>query len=326
MTQSEIEAALQALANTLAQGSPHVVGLTRLTGGASMETWRFGLAGLTSLFILRRRAAPAENALPLATEAALLIAAGGEGVPVPSVARVCGAEDGLGEALIVAHVAGETLGRRIVSGEAFAPVRPRLAGQAGAALARIHRVPIVALPTLPFLDAAATLAQYETIFRRTGACRPVLEWAFRVLARDIPLPVAPVLVHGDFRIGNLIVDAGIGLVAVLDWELSHLGDPAEDLGWLCVNSWRFGAVEREAGGVGSLADLLAGYEAAGGRAPPLQRVRYWQMLGSLKWAVMCLMMFHTHASGADPSMERAAIGRRVSECEADLLALMQAPP
>ena len=175
---------------------------------------------------------------------------------------------------------------------------------------------------MPVLDAAATLAWYEAVFRRTGACRPVLELAFRHLRACLPPPVAPCLVHGDFRTGNIMVDPRAGLVAVLDWELAHMGDPAEDLGWLCVNSWRFGAVERAVGGFGDLADLLAAYAQAGGAPVSPARVHYWQMVGSLKWAVMCLMMYEIFRSGADASLERAAIGRRVSECEADLLHLL----
>jgi aminoglycoside phosphotransferase (APT) family kinase protein len=173
------------------------------------------------------------------------------------------------------------------------------------------------------MDAAETLAWYENVFRGTGARRPVLELAFRVLARDMPPAAAPALVHGDFRTGNLMIDPHHGLVAVLDWELAHIGDPAEDIGWLSVNSWRFGAVENRAGGFGHLGALLNAYAAAGGTPPSVARVNYWQMLGSLKWAVMCLTMFEIFRSGADPSLERAAIGRRVSECEADLLALLE---
>jgi aminoglycoside phosphotransferase (APT) family kinase protein len=322
---AQIQLALERLAPRLGAGSAGIENLQRLTGGASLQTWRFTLLGdAPRLLILRRRAAPGDNALSLETEAALLRLAGPQGVPVPGVVHVCTPADGLGEAVIVCHVAGETLGRRIVAGEAFAGVRPSLARQAGAALACIHAIDLAGGPDLPVLDAAATLAGYAAIFRRIGACRPVLEVAFRLLARDVPPPVQATLVHGDFRTGNLMVDPQTGLVAVLDWELSHRGDPAEDFGWLCVNSWRFGAIECEAGGFGALEDLRAGYAAVAGEAPPVARIRYWQMLGSLKWAVMCLMMYETHASGADPSLERAAIGRRVSECEADLLALIGA--
>jgi aminoglycoside phosphotransferase (APT) family kinase protein len=132
----------------------------------------------------------------------------------------------------------------------------------------------------------------------------------------------PVLVHGDFRNGNLIVDVKTGLVAVLDWELAHLGDPAEDLGWICVNSWRFGGAG-PVGGFGAYADLLAGYAEGGGPRITLDTLLYWQAVGSLKWAVMCLMMYGIYASGADGSVERAVIGRRTSEAEIDLIGLME---
>jgi aminoglycoside phosphotransferase (APT) family kinase protein len=114
-----------------------------------------------------------------------------------------------------------------------------------------------------------------------------------------------------------------GLVAVLDWELAHLGSPASDLGWLCVNSWRFGESARPVGGFGAYEELLAGYEAAGGPPVPLEALTYWQGLGSLKWGVMCLLMYQSYQSGQDRSVERAMIGRRVSETEIDLVNLMR---
>lgn len=324
-----LSAALTALAGRLAPGGTGIADLARLTGGASAQTWRFTVTGgATPLpLILRRRTAsgeqPNEAALPLAREASLLRAAAAAGVPVPALIHEAAPEDGLGEALIVAHVEGEALGRRVVSHETLAAARPLLAEQAGAALARIHAIPIGGLG-LPTLDAAATLDHYEATYRRSGALRPVLDAAFALLRRDLPPPAPARLVHGDFRTGNLMIHPARGLAAVLDWELAHLGDPAEDLGWLCVNSWRFGAVEQKVGGFGTVEALRAGYVGAGGDPGHFDRRRYWQMLGSLKWAVMCLIMVEVFTSGADRSVERAAIGRRVSECEADLLALMEA--
>lgn len=256
----------------------------------------------------------------------MLRAAQGAGVAVPRLVRAVPPGTALGEALITEFVAGETLGRRIVASDQFAPARALLPAQCGAALARLHAIPPASLPALPVLDAAATIAHYRAVYHASGARRPVLDAAFAWLARDLPEPTAPSLVHGDFRTGNLLVDPATGLAAVLDWELAHLGDPAEDLGWLCVNSWRFGAPERRAGGFGSIEDVLAAYSAAGATPIPPARVQFWQMLGSLKWAVMCLIMVGVFESGADPSLERAAIGRRVSECEADLLALMAGRP
>ncbi|MGJ3626520.1 phosphotransferase [Sphingomonas sp. MMS24-JH45] len=120
--------------------------------------------------------------------------------------------------------------------------------------------------------------------------------------------MTPRLVHGDFRNGNLMVDPQAGLAGVLDWELAHLGDPAEDLGWICTNSWRFGCPERRVGGFGDLADLLAGYEAAGGTPIAPARVDFWQMLGSLKWGVMTTMMYARFAADPAPGRSGASSG------------------
>jgi aminoglycoside phosphotransferase (APT) family kinase protein len=323
-----------ALADALARLAPRLGGVLtgephRLSGGASQETWAFSIAagGAERPLILRKRpdgmSADPERTAGLGAEAALIRLAQAQGAPVPGVPHVCTPEDGLGEAYVMDRVEGETLGRRIVRDAAFAAVRPGLARRCGEVLAAIHAVPLSALPDLPRSDPRAELDKYETIYRNSGAERPVFELAFKRLRGSAPPPTAPTLVHGDFRNGNLMIHPERGLVAVLDWELAHVGDPAADLGWLCVNSWRFGG-DQPVGGFGRYADLLAGYEAAGGRAIPLDRVLYWQTLGSLKWGVMCLIMYGAYASGADPSVERAMIGRRVSETEIDLMNLIGA--
>jgi aminoglycoside phosphotransferase (APT) family kinase protein len=151
----------------------------------------------------------------------------------------------------------------------------------------------------------------------------ILELAFQYLRAHLPEPVEPVLLHGDFRNGNIMFDPETGVAAVLDWELAHLGDPAEDMGWICTNSWRFGRPDKPVGGFGDYADLLAGYQDAGGQPIPLSRVRFWQMLGSLRWGVMCLTMYLSWANGVEKSVERPMIGRRVSETEADLVVLLE---
>lgn len=318
----DVAAALDHLASRLSPTATGAVNARRLSGGASLETWAFDLDDGTPL-ILRRRpdgAAMRETALPLASEAALIRAADTAGAPAPSVVHVCAPEDGLGEAYVMRRLEGETLGRRIVRDEAFAGVRPSLARRCGEVLARIHSAPIQSLPDLATSDALGELARYEAIYRQLGAERPILEAAFRWLeAIAPPPPERPVLVHGDFRNGNLMIHPEDGLVGVLDWELAHLGDPAEDLGWICVNSWRFGEWRRPVGGFGDYADLLAGY----GGGISLERVRFWQALGSLKWGVMCLMMYSSFATGQDRSVERAMIGRRTSETEIDLVKLME---
>ncbi len=148
----------------------------------------------------------------------------------------------------------------------------------------------------------------------------MFELALTELAASQPPPREPVLVHGDFRLGNLIVGPE-GLRAVLDWELTHAGNPAEDLGWLCVKAWRFGAGAPVAG-LGSREELLAAYRAAGGADIGLDELRWWEMLGTLRWGVICLTQAWAHLSGAHRSVELAAIGRRVCEQEWDLLLLL----
>jgi len=325
----DVPLALEKLAVRLGGAGASLDGAQRLSGGASMETWAFAVAGSKGReeLILRRRSAPfdPENArsVSLATEAALIRATGARGALVPPVRHLCDEADGLGEAYVMGRVDGETLGRRIVGDPRFDAVRGKLARQCGEALVPIHATSPPDGLNLKVSDAEGELDRYEEVYRATGAERPILELSFQYLRKHLPQPVAPKLLHGDFRNGNLMFDPERGVVAVLDWELSHIGDPAEDMGWICTNSWRFGRPDRPVGGFGDYADLLAGYAEAGGRPVELSRVRFWQMLGSLRWGVMCLTMYLSWANGVEKSVERPMIGRRVSETEADLVVLLE---
>ena len=241
--------------------------------------------------------------------------------------RVCGPQDGLGEGLITERVDGETLGRRIAAAPEFETARRRLGAQAGAALAAIHAVEAPERLPIQRLSAAETLARYAEIYRETIPMRPVLEAAIRWLGERLPPePDTPRLAHGDFRNGNLIVDPARGLTAVLDWELAHLGDPAEDIGWICVNSWRFGVTEREVGGFATLDDFLEGYAGAGGAVPPRETICFWQALGSFRWGVMTQMLGARGGQDPGTALERAVIATRLSECEVDLFAPMLPSP
>lgn len=325
----DVRAGLETLARRLGGQDASVTEAQRLSGGASMETWAFSFTGEEGpeRLILRRRSVPfdEENArsVSLATEAKLIQATGANGARVPRVRHVCDAQDGLGEAYVMVRVDGETLGRKITSDPRFDAVRPVLARQCGEALVPIHRTAPPPGVKLKTVDGQIELDRYEEVYRATGAERPILELAIQYLRRHTPEPVAPVLLHGDFRNGNIMFDPERGVAAVLDWELAHIGDPAEDMGWICTNSWRFGRPDRPVGGFGDYADLLAGYAAAGGRPIELSRVRFWQMLGSLRWGIMCLTMYLSWRDGAEKSVERPMIGRRVSETEADLVVLLE---
>jgi aminoglycoside phosphotransferase (APT) family kinase protein len=324
----ELEAALAAAVRRRLAGATGVAALRRVSGGASQETWSFDATrdGAPLPLILRRRhggeadAPPPSVAMRLETEAELIGLAAQRAVPVPHVHFVLEPSDGLGSGYVMGRLEGETIARRILRDDAFAAVRPRLARQCGEILARIHAIPQESLPKLMHADAAGQLAHYRAIYDSFDRANPVLELAFRWLADRLPPPAPATLVHGDFRNGNLLIGPD-GVRGVLDWEIAHVGDPMEDLGWLCVNSWRFGA-EPPVGGFGTREELFAGYESAGGRKVDPARVHLWEILGTLKWGIMCMMQYGVFERGVDRSVERAAIGRRSSETEIDLLALL----
>lgn len=302
--------------------------LKRLSGGASQETWAFdGTTPKGSLPLILRRApggtaaSKRETAVPLATEAALIRLAEKAGVPVPPVRYVLEDEDGLGPGFVMDRVEGETIARKILRDEAYAAARPKLARQCGEILAKLHSVPMDTLPELRHSPAAAEIKQYWETYKTHGHPHPVFELAFKWLRDNVPDEDRTTLVHGDFRNGNLMIGED-GVRAVLDWELAHTGDPMEDLGWICVNSWRFGNIDQPVGGFGQREDMFAGYEAAGGPPVDPERVRFWEILGTLKWGIMCTLMYEAFKTGMDRSVERAAIGRRSSETEIDLLHLL----
>ncbi|MET3473441.1 aminoglycoside phosphotransferase (APT) family kinase protein [Novosphingobium sp. 1529] len=318
---------LDAVTARLGLGTTVPGSLVRLTGGASYETWSFDAHdGATAHpLILRRvpadRPAASEQVGP-ETEARLFIAARAHGVPEPRIHHILTEADAMGQGFIAERVAGETLARKILRDPRFAPARGRLAWQCGEILARIHAIPLAQLPPLDTAFAPQRMAALEADYRGLQVDRPVFELAFRWL-RDHAPPVLsrPVLVHGDFRNGNLIIDE-TGIRTVLDWELAHLGDPLEDLGWLTVNSWRFGQRDLPAGGFGTVAQLIDGYHSGGGPRVDPQAVLYWRVMGSLSWGIKCHQMALPVAQGAALSVERAMIGRRVSECELDLLDML----
>ena len=310
----------EALASLL---GAEVTGLERLSGGASRETWAFDVGGRPLILQRQRRGAGSAN-IAMATEVSMLRAAAAAGVPVPGV--VVDATDGgalEAPAFVVERVAGETIARKLLRDEEYAAARPRLAAQCGRTLAAIHRI---APDAVAGLAATEPLQSMRDVLDGIGEPHPAIELGLRWLElhRPPPTTAAPAVLHGDFRTGNLIVDRD-GLAAVLDWELAHLGDPLEDLGWFCVRAWRFGEVDKPAGGFGSREELWAAYEEAGGARVDPDAARWWEVYGTLRWGVICVVQAASHRLGIARSMELAAIGRRTCENEHDLLALLPGP-
>jgi aminoglycoside phosphotransferase (APT) family kinase protein len=321
-----------ALERALAKAIPgvtRVIDLARLSGGASQETWAFYAVAHDEAIPLILRRAPGgaprvagqgANSVPLETEAIVIEAARKAGAAAPRVRYVLTPEDDVGIGYVMDRLEGETIARKILRDEAFAGVRPRLAWQCGEILARIHAVDTALLAgVLNVIDGPTQLHRYRDLYDSYDYPHPVFELAFQWLEPRLAQTGRRTLVHGDFRHGNIMISPQ-GVVAALDWELTHIGDPLEDIGWVCTNSWRFGVAEKVVGGFGDLPDLLAGYKAAGGGDIDPEAVRSWIVYGSLKWGVMCMSMYQGFK--LDGSVERAAIGRRSSETEIDLINLI----
>jgi aminoglycoside phosphotransferase (APT) family kinase protein len=298
--------------------------LTRIPGGASRETWL--AEGQAGRWVLRRDPRGTVSLVPMSDEFGLISRAAEAGAPVPEPLAFEPDGGRFGSpGLLMAHVAGTSVAPRILHKPEFEVARSRLTAELGEALARIHAIDPARLDgVLPRPDgdpALRQISEWERQLDEIGEALPAVELGLRWLRANAPDPVAPRLVHGDFRLGNFIVDEN-GLAAVIDWELAHLGDPAEDIGWLCIRSWRFGNDDRPVAGVGQLDEFIAAYEGAGGAEIDRDRVRYWEVFGNVKWAVICARQAHDHLSGVRRSHELASLGRRICEPEWDLLQLI----
>jgi aminoglycoside phosphotransferase (APT) family kinase protein len=300
-------------------GSPaQLDNFRRLSGGANMESSAFDRDGQS--YVLRR--APSAEMMagrPFGhdVEAALIRAARAGGVMAPEIVGELVPQDDLGTGYVMRRVEAEVNPALILASPA-----PSLLPDLARELARIHALPVSDLPAIPLMDTARALDELHARFEAYGGDRPVIALAFKWCRDHLPPPADPVLVHGDFRMGNVMADAS-GLAVVLDWELAHLGDYHEDLAYGCMSVWRFGHIDKPAFGCGSIEALIAAYEAQGGRPVDPARFRFWLIYRTLWWALGCMQMADIWRTGADRSVERVVIGRRTSENECDLLLLLE---
>ena len=308
----ELAAALAAVL-----GARVVTGLRRITAGASRETWAFDADGRA--LVLRRDPPGLPQPEGMRREAECFRAAAAAGIPVPALVATGDGSDAVGTPhLVLARLEGETLPTRLLRDDRFAAARAGLAHELGRVLARIHAIDPVEVGSLERVDDR--LGRLRAEHDSFDEPRPTIEAGLRWLADHPPTDVAPAVVHGDFRHGNLLVGED-GLRGVLDWELAHVGDPREDLGWVCARVWRFGAAP-EVGGFGSREDLFAGYDEVAGASPDPAAVHWWEVFACVHWAVICRMQAQRHLSGAEPSVELAVLGRRAVEAEYDALLLL----
>lgn len=317
-----------------------IVELWRLTGGATKATWAFTaqIGDTRQALILQTSSASSEEDAgsgvtrksnrgslpPLAgsNDAAMMLAAAKAGVPVPQVRAILTPDCGLGEGVITDFVSGETIARRILREPCFNALRREFASQCGEILARLHAIDAAPLEFLQLADGARQIAHYRETYHGFDYPVPVLEVAFRWAEDHLPASARTTVRHGDFRMGNLICGEQ-RIHAVLDWELACIGDPLEDLGWLCAKTWRFGGAG-PVGGIGDRAELIAAYERAAGVAVDPAHVRFWEGWGSVRWAIICMIKGLAHrADVRQRTVEAFAIGRRMEEPLFDFLEFLK---
>lgn len=325
---------VDALARRRLGATGPVVELQTLTAGANKGTWAFRapVAGGEAAFILQRQApsgAPDPTAGPDdwvphldgTQEFRVMQAAQAGDVPVPHVRHILQPEDGLGEGAVTERIDGETIPARLLRQPELAAARGRMAAQCGRILAAIHKVPTDRLGFLRDFDAQETLALFRRTLDAVGLPLPPLELAMRWARERMPRQPRRALVHGDFRTGNFIVGPE-GIRAVLDWEIAHVGNPMEDLGYLCMRTWRFGG-KGPVGGFGEREDLFAAYEKTSGIAVDREEARFWEVVGATRWALGCVRRAHAWRHQRERKLEFAAVGRRIEEPIYDLLNVIE---
>ena len=317
---AEMREALQPALSELLGREVEISEPVLLAGGASKEAWAVDVDGLR---LLVRRAAGSvihKHTLSLEDEFAVLEAAYEAGVKAP---RPYGYIPDLSgrEAFVMERLEGDTIGRRIVQKDELAAARAGLPAQMAEELAKIHAIPAERVSFLP----ESRLEQMVGELDEVGEPHPAIELGLWWLREHRPPARDAVVVHGDYRIGNLVVGED-GLVGVLDWEFAHLDDPVRDLAFSLVRAWRFGVPELRLGGVGPVEPYLDRYnELTGFDVQPFE-LDYWELAGNVGWAIGCLTQMQRHLTGQDRSVELATLGRLGAEVEYEICNLLERVP
>ncbi|MDI7215523.1 phosphotransferase family protein [Leptospira santarosai] len=232
-------------------------------------------------------------------------------------------------------ISGKAVGRYVVKDPSLNKMRKQLAVDLAKNLARLHSIKpsdcknetlretlwkgqdpndrIVANGSIRFLRSE---------LERMEEAHPAMEMILNWLEKRAKPSDDVVLIHGDFRTGNFMVTPE-GLQGIVDWEFAHWGDRHEDLTWLCMRDWRFGKLNKEAGGFADRSEFYEEYEKVSGVKPDPKMITYWEVMGNLRWAIGCIGQAKRHLSGKDKGIELAAIGRRACEMEYEAMRLIE---
>lgn len=329
----EPTAVRQPLANFLREAlgaDCEVTALDRLTGGTVQDNWRVDalVAGESRRFVLRTgRAVGVADSLAAPAEFSVLRAAAAAGVRVPVPIAAC-ADDSVTGApfFVMEYVDGESRPWKLQRDAAVMAQGDALLEEIGVQLGRLQTVRpgaggLDALGSPPRDIAREQVATMRAYLDTHEHPHPAIEYALRWLEVNAPRATAPVLCHGDFRFGNVMIGGG-AVRAILDWELARWGDEHEDLGWFCMRFFRFGRPDLAGGGLGRRSALLRGWTSARGVAPDPVAIRYWDIMANTRWAVVSLQQVARHVSGREPSLELALVGLGTAEMELEALSLV----
>ena len=237
--------------------------IDKLPGGSSNETWiiKYKNDSCVEKIVLRRHFQGIRNIdneyppLSLKIESDVMIAAYDEKIPVPKILYRTESKSNLGEGFFMEFIEGVALGNKIVDNNFLKSKKVNLSEQCGYHLSKIHKINHKKLENIQKSEAIDEFRKYFEIYKNYNLSIPVFDFSFKWLEKNIPNNEKLHLLHGDFRNGNILMSEETGIKSILDWELLHLGDPHEDLAWICVNSWRFGKMNKPVGGFGERKDF-----------------------------------------------------------------------
>lgn len=323
---------LQTYIAKVANSAVQISGISKLSGGAIQENWALDItvekgawAGDHELVLRQDSASKVATSLARADEYRLLKVAKETGVHVPTPCFLCEDETVLGRPFFLMHrLPGTAAGHVLTKGGA----RLEVVRSLGQNLARIHSIKpqhpdLKFLGVPPIHPALYSVQQYRAYLDDMGARQPAIEFGLAWLERNAPETSTVTLAHRDYRTGNLMID-GDELAGILDWEFAGWSDPMEDIGWFCAKCWRFGAYDKEAGGLGDREDFYRSYEQESGWAIDRATIAYWEVMAHVRWAVIACQQAARHLSGEEVSLELALTAYVVPELEYEILKMTEA--
>ncbi len=338
MLQEQLRAYLTARLGV--DGGLVVSDLHRIPGGASRETWSFDAcwqdkgSAVRRGFVLRRDPDASLLVTDRDVEFRVMDAVASHAVPVPKMYWL--EQDGawLERPFFVMQRIDncETSPTKILMDPRFFPARQRIAQQFVEILARIHALDWAALG-LSFLgvpedECACSLMEiekWESVVERDALePQPVLRAAIRWLRGHLPPPAQRiVLVHADYRTGNFLCAEDGEIKGVLDWEMTHLGDPMEDIAWACMRPWRW-LGDEQIGGLMQRQEFYRMYSDSTGLAVDEDAVRFWELLGNMKFAAIFVTGARSFCDARTRSPMMALLGRNIGRLELEIMDLMGA--